>query len=149
MTTVSGISGTQPSSRGLLWWVTKHGRTVFRTLLNVSHFDRSVFMLFQGILNPMQAFLNTLAFHGWTGLDVDLSLQRRREMAWDSVSTSVPNTGGHNPIVGATLLYQSHVQEAKKGMMGNGQQHSDAISVLSEGNWALSGSNGSPVYQGW
>ncbi|KAM7407340.1 hypothetical protein PAMA_003186 [Pampus argenteus] len=85
-----------------------------------------------GILNPMQAFLNTLAFHGWTGFDVDLSLQRRRELAWDSVSTSVPNTGGHNPIVGTTLLYQSHVQEAKK--MGNGQQHSDAISVLSEGS---------------
>ncbi|XP_042282624.1 G-protein coupled receptor 143 isoform X2 [Thunnus maccoyii] len=87
-----------------------------------------------GILNPMQAFLNTLAFHGWTGFDIDLSLQRRRELAWDSVSTSAPNTGGHNPIVGATLLYQSHVQEAKKSVMGNGQQHSDAISVLSEGS---------------
>eukprot|EP00064_Thunnus_orientalis_P004594 superscaffoldBa00000421_g4606 len=87
-----------------------------------------------GILNPMQAFLNTLAFHGWTGFDIDLSLQRRRELAWDSVSTSAPNTGGHNPIVGTTLLYQSHVQEAKKSVMGNGQQHSDAISVLSEGS---------------
>ncbi|KAM9347226.1 G-protein coupled receptor 143 [Symphorus nematophorus] len=87
-----------------------------------------------GILNPMQAFLNTLAFHGWTGFDVDLSLQRRRELAWDSVSTSVPNTPGHNPIVGTTLLYQSHVQEAKKNMMGNGQQHSDGFSVLSEGS---------------
>uniref|UniRef100_A0A3Q1IHM9 G-protein coupled receptor 143 n=1 Tax=Anabas testudineus TaxID=64144 RepID=A0A3Q1IHM9_ANATE len=88
-----------------------------------------------GILNPMQAFLNTLAFHGWTGFDVDLSLQRRRELAWDSVSTSVPNSATHNPIVGTTLLHQSHIQEAKKNMMGNGQHHSDAISVLSEGNW--------------
>ncbi|XP_070832028.1 G-protein coupled receptor 143 [Chaetodon auriga] len=87
-----------------------------------------------GILNPMQAFLNTLAFHGWTGFDVDLSLQRRRELAWDSVSTSVPNAASHNPIVGTALLYQSHVQEAKKNMMGNGQQHSDGISVLSEGS---------------
>ncbi|XP_008273853.1 G-protein coupled receptor 143 [Stegastes partitus] len=87
-----------------------------------------------GILNPMQAFLNTLAFHGWTGFDVDFSLQRRRELAWDSVSTSVPNTASHNPIVGTTLLYQSHVQEGQKGMMGNGQQHSDAMSVLSEGS---------------
>ncbi|XP_029935967.1 G-protein coupled receptor 143 [Myripristis murdjan] len=87
-----------------------------------------------GILNPMQGFLNTLAFHGWTGFDVDFSLQRRRELAWDSVSTSVPNTGGYNPMVGTTLLYQSHVQEAKKGMTGNGQQPSDAISVLSEGS---------------
>uniref|UniRef100_A0A3P8UEX0 G-protein coupled receptor 143 n=1 Tax=Amphiprion percula TaxID=161767 RepID=A0A3P8UEX0_AMPPE len=102
-----------------------------------------------GILNPMQAFLNTLAFHGWTGFDVDLSLHRRRELAWDSVSTSVPNAASHNPIVGTTLLYQSHVQEAQKSMMGNGQQHSDAMSVLSEGNWLNNGSNSSPVYQGW
>ncbi|XP_028847801.1 G-protein coupled receptor 143 [Denticeps clupeoides] len=87
-----------------------------------------------GILNPMQAFLNTLAFHGWTGFDVDFSLQRRRELAWDSVSTSVPTTGGYNPIVGSTLLYQGHVQESKKNMSGNGQQPPDGISVLSEGS---------------
>ncbi|XP_033984493.1 G-protein coupled receptor 143 [Trematomus bernacchii] len=86
-----------------------------------------------GILNPMQAFLNTLAFHGWTGFDVDFRLQQRRKLAWDSASTSVPNTAAHNPTVGTTLLYQSHVQEAKKNMMSNGQ-HSDAISVLSEGS---------------
>ncbi|XP_062312710.1 G-protein coupled receptor 143 isoform X2 [Osmerus eperlanus] len=86
-----------------------------------------------GILNPMQGFLNTLAFHGWTGMDVDLSLQRRRELAWDSASTSAAATGGYNPIVGSTLLYQSHVQEGKKNMTANGHQPSDAISVLSEG----------------
>ncbi|KAI4806027.1 hypothetical protein KUCAC02_010619 [Chaenocephalus aceratus] len=86
-----------------------------------------------GILNPMQAFLNTLAFHGWTGFDVDFRLQQRRKLAWDSASTSVPNAEAHNPTVGTTLLYQSHVQEAKKNMMSNGQ-HSDAISVLSEGS---------------
>ncbi|KAM6934231.1 G-protein coupled receptor 143 [Xenentodon cancila] len=87
-----------------------------------------------GILNPMQAFLNTLAFHGWTGLDVDFSLQRSRELPWDSGSTSVANTTSPNPVVGTTLLYQSHVQEAQKSLMGNGQHHSDAISVLSEGS---------------
>lgn len=111
--------------------------------------DVSASLLPQGILNPMQAFLNTLAFHGWTGFDVDLSLQRRRELAWDSVSTSVPTAAGHNPMVGSTLLYQSHVQDAKKNMMSNGQHHSDGISVLSEGKWAWSGSDSSPVYQGW
>jgi len=96
----------------------------------------------------MQAFLNTLAFHGWTGFDVDFRLHRRREPAWDSVSTSVANAAGNNPLVGTTLLYQSHVQEAQKSM-SNGQHHSDAVSVLSEGNWALSGRSDSPVYQGW
>uniref|UniRef100_A0A673AT81 G-protein coupled receptor 143 n=1 Tax=Sphaeramia orbicularis TaxID=375764 RepID=A0A673AT81_9TELE len=90
-----------------------------------------------GILNPMQAFLNTLAFHGWTGFDVDFSMQRRRELTWDSVSTSVPNAGGNNTL-GTTLLYQSHVQDVKRNLIGNGQHQSDAISVLSEGNWALS-----------
>ncbi|XP_027146753.1 G-protein coupled receptor 143 isoform X2 [Larimichthys crocea] len=86
-----------------------------------------------GILNPMQALLNTLAFHGWTGFNVDLRLRRRRELAWDSASTSAPTAGGgHNPIMGTTLLYQSHIQEAKKNMMGNGQRQSDDISILSE-----------------
>lgn len=98
----------------------------------------------------MQAFLNTLAFHGWTGLDVDLSLRRSRELAWESVSTSAPNAG-HSPLGGAALLYQGHVQEAKKSSAGNGHHHSDAVSVLSEGNWAFSSSHSghSPVYQGW
>lgn len=86
----------------------------------------------KGILNPMQGFLNTLAFHGWTGLDVDLSPQRRRDLPWDSASTSAAVAGGWvNPMVGSTLLYESHVQ---KNLSTNGhQQHSDAISVLSEG----------------
>ncbi|KAK6309763.1 hypothetical protein J4Q44_G00196440 [Coregonus suidteri] len=108
---LKNIRNAQPSSHGLSWW---------------------------GILNPMSGFLNTLAFHGWTGFKVDCSLQRRRELAWDSASTSAANAGGYNPIVGSTLLYQSHVQEAKnmtgKNMTGNGQPASDAISVLSEGS---------------
>ncbi|KAG7454828.1 G-protein coupled receptor 143 [Solea senegalensis] len=86
-----------------------------------------------GILNPMQAFLNTLAFHGWTGLSVDFNLQRRRELPWDSLSTSVPNTATGNPVVGNNLLYQSHIQEIQKAKV-NGKHHSDAISVLSEGS---------------
>ncbi|KAJ8352631.1 hypothetical protein SKAU_G00241070 [Synaphobranchus kaupii] len=87
-----------------------------------------------GILNPMQGFLNTLAFHGWTGFDVALSFQRRRELAWDSASTSAAAVGSYNPVVGSTLHYQSHVQEAKNNMAANGQQLSDGISVLSEGS---------------
>ncbi|XP_016112257.1 G-protein coupled receptor 143 isoform X2 [Sinocyclocheilus grahami] len=84
-----------------------------------------------GILNPMQGFLNTLAFHGWTGLNVDFSRQRRRELPWDSASTSL--AGGFTPVAGSALLYQSHVQEIKKNLSANGQQQpSDAISVLSE-----------------
>ncbi|XP_060792712.1 G-protein coupled receptor 143 [Neoarius graeffei] len=84
-----------------------------------------------GILNPMQAFLNTLAFHGWTGFDIVLNLQRRCEVPWDSASTSLATAGGYNPMMSSALLYQSHVQDGKK--MGNGHQlSSDAVSILSE-----------------
>ncbi|CAL8268302.1 unnamed protein product [Lota lota] len=93
---------------------------------------------FMGILNPMQAFLNTLAFHGWTGLDVDLRPQRRKDRAWDSLSTSAPNGGGgggggYNPMVGPALLIQSHIQDGTKNLTGNGLHPSDSISALSEG----------------
>ncbi|CAL8389983.1 unnamed protein product [Gadus morhua 'NCC'] len=89
---------------------------------------------FMGILNPMQAFLNTLAHRGWTGLDVDLSLQRRKERAWDSMSTSAPNGAGtgYNPMVG-TLLFQSHIQEGNKNLTGNDLQPSDSMGAHSEG----------------
>ncbi|KPP78328.1 G-protein coupled receptor 143-like [Scleropages formosus] len=87
-----------------------------------------------GILNPMQGFLNTLAFHGWTGFDVDPRLRQAQEVHWDSASTSVPGPGTYNSLLGSTLHYQSHVQESKKKMSGNGQQPSDTVSILSEGS---------------
>ncbi|XP_048834117.1 G-protein coupled receptor 143-like [Brienomyrus brachyistius] len=86
-----------------------------------------------GILNPMQSFLNTLAFHGWTGCDVDLRIQRAAEVSWDSTSTSVPGAGVFNAMGGSTMHYESHVQENKKSII-NGQQHSDAVTILSEGS---------------
>lgn len=96
----------------------------------------------------MQGFLNTLAFHGWTGLNVDFSRQRRRELPWDSASTSL--AGGYTPVAGSTLLYQSHVQEIKKNLSANGQQQpSDAISVLSEGNGLQQEHRHTPVYTGF
>lgn len=97
----------------------------------------------------MQAFLNTLAFHGWTGLDLDLSLRQHRELAWDSASTSLVTAGGYNTMVASTLLYQSHVQEGKK-LTGNGHhQPTDTVSVLSEGNDPQSDSLSPPIYTGW
>ncbi|MGH0172244.1 UNVERIFIED_CONTAM: hypothetical protein FKN15_069209, partial [Acipenser sinensis] len=104
-----------------------------------------------GLLNPMQGFLNTLAFHGWTGWDIDLNIQSRREIPWDSGSTSGAAADVYNPTVSSSLNYQGFVQDAKKSMNGNGLQHSDAISVLSEGN-GISNEHpkrSSPVYHGW
>ncbi|XP_006638074.2 G-protein coupled receptor 143 [Lepisosteus oculatus] len=85
-----------------------------------------------GILNPMQGFLNTLAFRGWTGFDVDFSIQREREIPWESATTSLVTGGAYNPTVGSSLNYPGLVQETKKSMNGNDQQSTDAISVLSE-----------------
>ncbi|RXM96355.1 G-protein coupled receptor 143 [Acipenser ruthenus] len=104
-----------------------------------------------GLLNPMQGFLNTLAFHGWTGWDIDLNIQSRREIPWDSGSTSGAAADVYNPTVSSSLNYQGFVQDAKKTMNGNGLQHSDAISVLSEGN-RISNEHpkrSSPIYHGW
>ena len=98
----------------------------------------------------MQAFLNTLAHRGWTGLDVDLSLQRRKERAWDSMSTSAPNGAGtgYNPMVG-TLLFQSHIQEGNKNLTGNDLQPSESMGAHSEGTGQSFNASSSPVYQGW
>ncbi|XP_030057482.1 G-protein coupled receptor 143 [Microcaecilia unicolor] len=87
-----------------------------------------------GILNPMQGFLFTLAFYGWRGCDVDLNL-RRREIPWESISTSAsPENVYTSPNV-SSLNYPSYMQDAKKAEMGNSQQTDDeALSILSEGS---------------
>ncbi|KPP70616.1 hypothetical protein Z043_110542 [Scleropages formosus] len=100
-----------------------------------------------GILNPMQGFLNTLAFHGWTGFDVDFSVRQRREVVWDSASTSGTAAGVYSSVLGSTVLYQGHVQEVKNSA-SNGQQHPETIGILSEGNGNQAGSGRFPVYQG-
>uniref|UniRef100_A0A4W4GRM9 G-protein coupled receptor 143 n=1 Tax=Electrophorus electricus TaxID=8005 RepID=A0A4W4GRM9_ELEEL len=101
-----------------------------------------------GILNPMQGFLNTLAFHGWTGLDMDLRLQRRREVNRDSSSTSLVPARIYNPVMASALLYQSHVQEGKKATRNSRSPQHDSVSLLSEGKRPMA-SHGSPVYMGW
>ncbi|XP_076857294.1 G-protein coupled receptor 143 [Brachyhypopomus gauderio] len=85
-----------------------------------------------GILNPMQGFLNTLAFHGWTGLDVDLRLQQQGELNLDSPSTSLVPAKVYNPMVASTLLYQTHIQEGKNATRTSHPLPPDSVSILSE-----------------
>ncbi|XP_006000366.1 G-protein coupled receptor 143 [Latimeria chalumnae] len=101
------------------------------------------------ILNPMQGFLNTLAFHGWTGFDFHLSFQGQ-EIPWESGSMSAAAENAYSSSIGPLLNYQGHLQEAKKGFASDDHQTHEALSILSEGNginnkWFT---NGSPVYQG-
>ncbi|XP_039599518.1 G-protein coupled receptor 143 isoform X1 [Polypterus senegalus] len=87
-----------------------------------------------GILNPMQGFLNTLAFYGWTGFDIDFNIQSSREIPWESASTSAVPADGYNPTVSSSLNYQGYTADKKKGLSGNGYHRADTISVLSEGS---------------
>ncbi|XP_029460229.1 G-protein coupled receptor 143 isoform X2 [Rhinatrema bivittatum] len=84
-----------------------------------------------GILNPMQGFLFTLAFYGWTGCDVDLNF-RRREIHWESISTSASPENAYASPDGSSLNYPGYMQDAKKAEMGNSQQTEDTLSMLSE-----------------
>ncbi|XP_069061244.1 G-protein coupled receptor 143 isoform X1 [Pleurodeles waltl] len=85
-----------------------------------------------GILNPMQGFLFTLAFYGWTGVHVDLNF-RKKEIQWESMSTSTAQENGFISPVGSSLNYPGYIQNPRKtAELGNGQQTDEAVSMLSE-----------------
>ncbi|XP_018100861.1 G protein-coupled receptor 143 L homeolog isoform X2 [Xenopus laevis] len=85
-----------------------------------------------GILNPMQGFLFTLAFYGWTGWNVDFNF-RQKETAWERVSTSSLTEAAHNGTNGSFLDYPGYIQNQNKTEIGNSQQTDEALSILSEG----------------
>nr|XP_013806640.1 PREDICTED: G-protein coupled receptor 143 isoform X2 [Apteryx mantelli mantelli] len=102
--------------------------------------------IIMGVLNPMQGFLFTLAFYGWTGWRVNLKWQKR-EIPWESMSSS---TVGENAYP-SPVNYQSNIHDSKKISTTDSQRTDEAISMLSEGN--TSGDDrltrSSPIYQGW
>ncbi|NXU65285.1 GP143 protein, partial [Horornis vulcanius] len=102
--------------------------------------------IIMGVLNPMQGFLFTLAFYGWTGWRVDLKW-RKREIPWESMSSS---TVGENAYP-APVNYQSNIHDSKKISTTDSQQTDEAISMLSEGNTSSDErlTRSSPIYQGW
>uniref|UniRef100_U3IDB0 G-protein coupled receptor 143 n=1 Tax=Anas platyrhynchos platyrhynchos TaxID=8840 RepID=U3IDB0_ANAPP len=85
--------------------------------------------IIMGILNPMQGFLFTLAFYGWTGCRVDLKWQKR-EIPWESMSSS---TVGENAYP-SPVNYQTNLHDPKKLSTTDSQQTDEAISMLSEGS---------------
>ncbi|KAM4797390.1 G-protein coupled receptor 143 [Rhinophrynus dorsalis] len=88
-----------------------------------------------GILNPMQGFLFTLAFYGWTGCDVDFRF-RQKEIAWERISSSNAVETAHNGPIGSFLSYPGYIQNQNKTEIGNSQQTDEALSMLSEGSEA-------------
>ncbi|KAM9039988.1 G-protein coupled receptor 143 isoform 1-T1 [Sarcophilus harrisii] len=83
-----------------------------------------------GILNPLQGFLFTLAFYGWTGCELDFKCQKK-EIQWESLSTSAVE---HTYIsqVGSSLNYENY--SPKKTVVLNGHNSDEALGMLSEGS---------------
>ncbi|CAM4398699.1 G-protein coupled receptor 143 [Lepidochelys kempii] len=106
--------------------------------------------IIMGVLNPMQGFLFTLAFYGWTGWKLNLKWQKR-EIPWESMSTSAVADNGYPSAVGSSVNYQSNIHNSKKTTIASSQQTDEALSMLSEGNTISDDrlSRNSPIYQGW
>lgn len=122
----------------------------FTTLLILIPITILLSSLFQGVLNPMQGFLFTLAFYGWTGWKLNLKWQKR-EIPWESMSTSAVADNGYPSAIGSSVNYQSNIHNSKTTTIASSQQTDEALSMLSEGNTTSDDrlSRNSPIYQGW
>ncbi|CAM2096685.1 unnamed protein product [Caretta caretta] len=94
--------------------------------------------IIMGVLNPMQGFLFTLAFYGWTGWKLNLKWQKR-EIPWESMSTSAVADNGYPSAVGSSVNYQSNIHNSKKTTIASSQQTDEALSMLSEDELQLYG----------
>ncbi|KAL8190238.1 UNVERIFIED_CONTAM: hypothetical protein K2H54_045631 [Gekko kuhli] len=102
--------------------------------------------IIMGVLNPMQGFLFTLAFYGWTGWKVDLPW-RKSEIPWESLSTSNAAENAYALPGGNSVNFH----DSKKAAVTPNHQTDETLSMLSEGNLASDErlTRNSPVYQGW
>lgn len=105
-----------------------------------------VSLVFQGVLNPMQGFLFTLAFYGWTGWKLDLKW-KKSEIPWESISTSTAADNAYSLPSGNSVNFH----DSKKTTVSPNHQTDEALGMLSEGNLPSDDrlTRNSPVYQGW
>ncbi|KAJ6667554.1 hypothetical protein lerEdw1_016675 [Lerista edwardsae] len=102
--------------------------------------------IIMGVLNPMQGFLFTLAFYGWTGWKLDLQW-RKSEIPWESISTSTAADNAYALPGGNSVNFH----DSKKTTVAPNHQTDEALGMLSEGNLPSDDRlpRNSPVYQGW
>ncbi|XP_063300348.1 G-protein coupled receptor 143 [Pelobates fuscus] len=86
-----------------------------------------------GILNPMQGFLFTLAFYGWTGCHIDFKFNQK-EIVWEPISTSTVGEPTHNGHITSFLNYPGYIQNPNKTDLENSHQTDEALGMLSEGS---------------
>ncbi|XP_006027968.1 G-protein coupled receptor 143 [Alligator sinensis] len=89
--------------------------------------------IIMGVLNPMQSFLFTLAFYGWTGWKLDLKW-RKREIPWESLSTSTVGENAYPSPIGSSVNFQNSLRDSKKTTIASSHQIDEALSMLSEGS---------------
>lgn len=79
----------------------------------------------QGVLNPAQGFLLSLAFYGWTGCRLDFQ-PRRKEIQWEPVTSSAACAPRGSPA-------------SRKAARAGGHTSDEALSMLSGGKAAEAG----------
>lgn len=100
----------------------------------------------QGILNPAQGFLLSLAFYGWTGCGLGLQAPRK-EIQWESMTTSA--TERVFPTQEGSCVPRDSPASRKVLRVG-GHTSDEALSMLSEGkDCGVWGSPGSPLSRRW
>ncbi|XP_034971863.2 G-protein coupled receptor 143 [Zootoca vivipara] len=85
--------------------------------------------IIMGVLNPMQGFLFTLAFYGWTGWKLDLRW-RKSEIPWESMSTSTAAENAYSLPSGNSVNFP----DSKKTTAEPNHQADETLSMLSEGS---------------
>ncbi|XP_061485406.1 G-protein coupled receptor 143 [Rhineura floridana] len=102
--------------------------------------------IIMGVLNPMQGFLFTLAFYGWTGWKLDLQW-RKREIPWESMSTSAD---AENACALPSGNFANFLDSKKATVVPN-HQTDETLSMLSQGYLGSDDrlTRNSPVYQDW
>ncbi|KAM8976670.1 G-protein coupled receptor 143 [Pelodytes ibericus] len=121
-------------NEGLLFYLEMQPDTDGELLKNVRNAALITWFI-MGILNPMQGFLFSLAFYGWTGFRVDFNF-RQKEIIWEQISTSNAGESSHNGAITSFLNYPGYIQNPKKTDIENSQQTDEALSMLSEGSEA-------------
>ncbi|XP_053167742.1 G-protein coupled receptor 143 isoform X2 [Hemicordylus capensis] len=85
--------------------------------------------IIMGVMNPMQGFLFTLAFYGWTGWKLNLQW-RKSEIPWESVSTSTATENAYALPGGNSVNFH----DSKKTTVVPNHQTEETLSMLSEGS---------------
>lgn len=94
-----------------------------------THWPVSVCPHAQGILNPAQGFLLSLAFYGWTGCGLGIQ-SPRKEIQWESMTTSAAERAFPTQE-GSCAPHDGPV--SRKALHVSRHTSDEALSILSEG----------------